>query len=123
MQQNQIKPEVGESYSYLLVYSTELSSYVEEEPEYPESFRAPPHVLHSPLSKYLKRGKTYEFKFECKTCNNIAVMDGDYDYTELTRKGDIFSGKVKIIGRSNNILLIDIKGRSYSVYYQYKVSN
>lgn len=50
-------------------------------------------------------------------------MDGDYDYTELTRKGDIFSGKVKIIGRSNNILLIDIKGRSYSVYYQYKVSN
>ena len=115
--------EVGESYSYLLVYSTELSSYVEEEPEYPESFRAPPHVLHSPLSKYLKRGKTYEFEFECKTCNNIAVMDGDYDYTELTRKGDIFSGKVKIIGRSNNILLIDIKGRSYSVYYQYKVSN
>jgi len=115
--------EVGESYSYLLVYSTELSSYVEEEPEYPESFRAPPHVLHSPLSKYLKRRNTYEFKFECKTCNNIAVMDGEYYYTELTRKGDIFSGKVKIIGRSNNILLIDIKDGSYWVYYQYKVSN
>ena len=66
---------VGGSYSYLLLYETELSPNVDAEPTYPRRYGAPPNVLYSPLLNPLKIGKSYEFKIKCKTCGDIYVKE------------------------------------------------
>ena len=109
---------------YLLNYSTVLPPKVDVEPTYPKRVGSPPpHVLYSPLDNPLKIGKTYEFKIKCKKCENLGVKDDEYDYIELDRNGDIFSGKVNITGKDKYVRIIGVDEAFYYPYYKYNITN
>ena len=107
----------------LVLYSTVLSPNVDVEPTYPISYPVRPNVLYSPLIKTLKIGKSYDFKIRCKKCLKLIVKDDKYDYTTLTRNGDMYTGTVKITGKNGDVKIINKIATTKYILYSYDISN
>ena len=113
----------GNTYSHIVQYKTIRNPNVAVDASYPDSFSAPKNVLYSPLIDTLQYNKIYFFEIKCDSVQKIAVIEGS-NWTFLEKKGDKFSGNVKILGYANQVKISYESGNGYySTMYRYKANS
>ena len=112
----------GNSYSHIVQYTTVRNPNVPVDASFPDSFNAPKNVLYSPLIDTLQINKVYFFEIKCDSVQKIAIIEGT-NWTFLEKKGNKFSGNVKILGYNSQVTISYESGNGYySTMYRYKVS-
>jgi len=112
----------GNSYSHIVQYTTVRNPNVPVDASFPDSFNAPKNVLYSPLIDTLQINKVYFFEIKCDSVQKVAIIEGT-NWTFLEKKGNKFSGNVKILGYNSQVTISYESGNGYySTMYRYKVS-
>ena len=106
-------------YQFLFKYNTINDPKIPDEPTFPQCYSAPKNVLFSPT---LKRGKSYVFKIEIDSVDDIIVVDGA-TFVHLDKDGSVFSKTVSIYGNTGTVQIASLNGQRYSIYYAYNVTS
>ena len=109
-------------YQFLFKYNTINDPKIPDEPTFPQCYSAPKNVLFSPLIDTLKRGKSYVFKIEIDSVDDIIVVDGA-TFVHLDKDGSVFSKTVSIYGNTGTVQIASLNGQRYSIYYAYNVTS
>ena len=110
-------------YNHIVTYETIRNSNSAIDASFPESYTsAPKNILYSPLTERLQCGKIYYFEIKCDSVNEVVVIDGN-NFNKLEKKGNKFSGQVKINCIGTEVKLSYLKDNGYYYkFYLYKTS-
>ena len=112
----------GNSYSFIVKYKTIPKANAQVDASFPESFNSPKNILYSPLIDTLNYNKVYFFEIKCDSVGKIAVIEGS-NWTFLEKKGNKFSGNVKIMGYDTQVKIsYENKDGLYYTMYRYKAN-
>lgn len=109
-------------YTHLVKYTTIRDSDSVIDATFPVSYGGTKNILYSPLLSTLQKGKTYNFKIKCEGVSEIFVIDGN-NFIPLTKNGDIFTGKIQIIGYTGQVKISYTNGNYYYTIYAYQTTN